>query len=389
MKIACITTSVIPSNTANSIQAMKVCHALKELEQDVQLWIPDYQRADWGKLAHVYGLRTPFAVYWLPFLRPLKQYDFCWRSVAAACRWGAQVIYTWSLQAAVFALLRGKTVVMEFHDFPMGKLGPLLFRRYLKGEKRLTLCTTRALVEGLEQTYDFHFRQKNLQIAPNGVELERYASLPVPAQARRSLGFADKLTVGYSGHFYPGRGMEVLLELAQALAHIQFLWMGGRTEDIAPWKERLEELSIRNVVITGFIPNSQLPGYQAAADILLMPYNRAISGSSGGNIARVINPMKMFDYLASGRAIIASDIPVFHEVLNEKNALFCEPESAQEWVQAVARLAQDESLRSNLGRQAQKDAAQYSWNQRASTTLKKLHSLLQGGFNDLVQRMRS
>ena len=103
MKIACITTSVIPSNTANSIQAMKVCHALKELDNDLQLWIPEYAKGDWKELAHVYGLRTAFPMHWLPFLRGLKQYDFSWRAVQEAYRWGADVIYTWSLQAAVFA----------------------------------------------------------------------------------------------------------------------------------------------------------------------------------------------------------------------------------------------------------------------------------------------
>lgn len=378
MKIACITTSVIPSNTANSIQAMKVCHALKELDQDVHLWLPEFQRGDWQELADIYGLRTPFPVEWLPFRPALKQYDFCWRAVNLARRWGADVIYTWSLQAAVFALLREKPAVMEFHDFPMGKLGPCLFRSYIhRKTPKMTLCTTRTLAQGLEEHYHFKFKEDDLQIAPNGVELERYRNLPDPAAAREQLGLKAGLTVGYSGHFYPGRGMDILLDLAQALPQVNFLWMGGRPEDIAPWQEQLAQIGIRNVTITGFIANSRLPLYQAAADILLMPYNRAISGSSGGNIARVINPMKMFDYLASGRAIIASDIPVFHEVLSEKNVLFCEAENSQDWIKGVSALVQDEALRAKLGQQARQDAAQYTWAQRAQTSLKKLQILLQ------------
>lgn len=378
MKIACITTSVIPSSTANSIQAMKVCHALKELGNDLQLWIPEYEQGDWQELAHVYGLQTAFPVHWLSFLPLLKQYDFCWRSVNKACLWGADVIYTWSLQAAVFALLRGKMVVMEFHDFPMGKFGPRLFHSYLASKnKKLTLCTTRALANGLEEKYNYSFLSDELQIAPNGVELERYQNLPKPAPARQTLGLKDGLTVAYSGHFYPGRGMDILLDLAKALPRINFLWMGGRDEDIAPWQKKLQNLSLNNVTITGFIPNSQLPSYQAAADILLMPYSRAISGSSGGNIVNVINPMKMFDYLASGRVIIASDIPVFHEVLNNKNVVFCEPEKAADWIKAVKSLARDEKKRTAFGRQAKKDAAQYTWKRRAQTSLEKLQKLLQ------------
>jgi len=378
MKIAAITTSLIPSNTANSIQAMKVCHTLKELGSDLRLWLPEYRRGDWEELADIYGLRTPFPVDWLPFVRGLRQYDFSWRSVAQACGWGADVIYTWSLQAAVFGLMRAKTVVMEFHDFPMGNFGPRLFRRYIAhSTPKLTLCTTRALAQGLEERFGFQFDPENLQIAPNGVELERYQNLPEPPAARSALGLKQGLTVGYSGHFYNGRGMNVLMELARGLPQVNFLWMGGRPQDIAPWQERLTQSGIGNVAITGFIPNSRLPMYQAAADILLMPYSRAISGSSGGDIARVINPMKTFDYLASGRAIAASDIPVFHEVLSDRNVLFCEPENPADWIAKVGLLVEDEALRLRLGRQAKADAAQYDWKRRAGTTLDKLQKLLQ------------
>lgn len=378
MKIACITTSVIPSKTANSIQAMKVCHTLNELAQEIHLWIPRYERSDWQTLAEVYGLRSPFSITWLPFLPFLKQYDFAWQAVGNACRWNADVIYTWSLQAAFFALIKRKTVVMEFHDFPMGKFGPRLFQKFmdLPGGK-IVLCTTQALAHGLEERYGIAFSEENLQIAPNGVDLERYANLPLPVDARRELDLKNGVTIGYSGHFYNGRGVDLLLELAKALPKINFIWMGGRTSDIAPWQQRLKQTAVRNVTITGFIPNSRLPLYQAACDILLMPYSRTIAGSSGGNIARVINPMKMFDYLACGRAIIASDLPVFHEVLSEKNALFCQPEDPQDWIKHTQMLLKDEALRMGLARQAKQDAVKYSWNHRTQITLDKLQRILQ------------
>ena len=152
MKIACITTSIVPSKSANSIQAMKVVQALKQSGQDVRLWVPEFERSDWGTIADVYGLTTEFDVIWLPFSPMLKQYDFALKAVSAAMRWGADVIYTWALQAAVLGRLRGRTTVMEFHDFPMGRNGPLLFKLY-KGFKggKLTLCTTRALAEGMQE----------------------------------------------------------------------------------------------------------------------------------------------------------------------------------------------------------------------------------------------
>ena len=377
MKIACISTSIVPSKSANSIQVMKVVHALKQSGQDVRLWVPEFERSDWATIADVYGLSTGFDVIWLPFSPRFKQYDFSLKAVSEAARWGADVVYTWALQAAVFGRLCGKATVMEFHDFPMGRNGPILFRIYkrFKG-KKLTLCTTKALAEGIEERFNMHFSANQLQIAPNGTETERYSDLPQSAEARKQLGLKEGFTVGYSGHFYPGRGMELLTEIARLLPEVNFLWVGGRQEDIAPWQQALAAQSIRNVAITGFIPNSRLPLYQAAADILVMPYGKKISGSSGGEIARVINPMKMFDYLASGSPIIASEIPVFHEILTENTAIFCDPENAPDWAKAIKALQGNPEKRTQMGVRAKESAEKYTWKNRARTTLEKLKRLL-------------
>lgn len=378
MKIACITTSVVPSKSANSIQAMKVVHALKQSGQDVKLWVPEFEKSDWRTIADVYGLSTGFDVAWLPFSARFKQYDFAIKALAAAISWGADVVYTWALQAAVISRLLGKTTVMEFHDFPMGRNGPLLFSIYKRVMgKKLSLCTTRALAEGLEERYRMRFAESELQIAPNGTDTERYAGLPKPAEARKQLKLKEGFTVGYSGHFYQGRGMELLTEIARLLPQVNFLWAGGRQEDIDPWQDALAEQSISNVAITGFIPNSRLPLYQAASDVLVMPYGKKISGSSGGDISRVINPMKMFDYLAAGRPIIASEIPVFHEILTQETTIFCEPDNAGGWAQAIQNLMADPGKCAEMGERAKTSAEKYSWKNRARTTLEKLKRQLE------------
>ena len=132
------------------------------------------------------------------------------------------------------------------------------------------------------------------------------------------------------------------------------------------------------MTFTGFIHNAQLPLYQAAAEILLMPYGREIGISSGGgNSAQVSSPMKMFEYLATGRALIASDLPVFHEVLNDGNAVFCPPpdgehgtgKKASAWEGAILALLDNPQRRLALSKQARADAAPYSWTARAERIL--------------------
>jgi len=214
-----------------------------------------------------------------------------------------------------------------------------------------------------------------LQIAPNGTDPQRYMDLPDPRKARKQLKLEEKITVGFTGHFYLGRGVDLLLEIALNLPEINFLWVGGKEEHIQPWREELKTRNIKNITLAGLISNQQLPLYQAACDILVMPYGKKISGSSGGDISKVINPMKMFDYMASGRAIVASEIPVFHEVLSEQTAVFCPPDDSQAWIAAIRKLAADSRERDKLAYNARQQSQQYSWIARAKKTLALIKGL--------------
>ncbi len=371
MKIASITTSPMPTSTAHSIQAIKVTQALAQVSgAEVRLWVPGSTPAPWERLASNYGLTTPFAVDWLPARPALRRYDFAWAAVQAARAWRADLIYTWTIQAAWLASRQGLPVVQEMHDVPMGRLGPWFFRQFAHSRTpHRILCTTRALRARLEDQLGHALPDSQVLIAPNGTDMERYRDLPAAPQARAALNLAEKFTVVYSGHFYPGRGMDLLLELARAFPQVQFLWVGGKPQDVEPWKTRLQNEQLENVVITGFVENSRLPSIQAAADVLVMPYRPAVSDSGGGNIVEVFNPMKMFDYLATGRAILSSDLPVLHEVLNESNAVFARADDISDWVQVLGRLIQDDELRARLAQQALADAPQYDWHVRARRAL--------------------
>jgi glycosyltransferase involved in cell wall biosynthesis len=375
MKIACISASEIPSSKANSIQALKACQALAQLGHAVQLLVPltgERRPAGAGLspegLASFYGLAEAFPVEWLPAAPRLRRYDFSWRALLHARRWGAQVIYAWPPQAAVLALLCRLPVLFEMHGEPEGSLGPLLFRLFLllPGKKRW-LPITQALVDLLARRYPVG--RASYRISPNGVDLERFSNLPRPPGARQTLGLPEQLTVGYTGHLYAGRGMTLLLELARRFPQVHFLWVGGHPADVEGWRRQLAAAGIANVTLTGFVENSRLPLYQAACDALLMPYERVIAGSSGGNSAAYASPMKMFEYMACGRAIISSDLPAIGEVLNDRNAVLCPPEEAGAWESALGGLLADAGRRQELARAALQDVQAYTWLERARKAL--------------------
>jgi glycosyltransferase involved in cell wall biosynthesis len=163
--------------------------------------------------------------------------------------------------------------------------------------------------------------------------------------------------------------LNLLSELARRHPHVQFLWTGGREGDVAYWASRLEREGIQNVQLTGFIDNIRLPIYQAAADVLLMPYELVIEGSGGGNSAEYCSPMKMFEYRATGRAMISSDLPPLREVLDDQVAVLCPPEDPERWSAALEGLAADPERARRLGESARQKAQSYAWTVRQEKIL--------------------
>jgi glycosyltransferase involved in cell wall biosynthesis len=380
MKIAVITNSRIPSLTANSIQAMKVTQALMQLGHEIRMFAPrEAASVSRETLAAHYGLRLIPDLELLPSERPFKRFDFIFHAQRATKRFNADLVYTWLPQSAVLALWMGYPVVLEMHADVAGKMGAWWLRQFWKAKgRKLMTVTTSALRTALERSTKLQFKDESLLVAPNGVELEKYDRLPSPVDARRQLNLPNGPTVGFTGHIYPGRGAELLFELAKKMPDINFLWVGGTPELVAFWQDKLTESKVTNVTMTGFVKHESIPLYQAAADILVMPYSRSISASSGQDIAEVINPMKMFEYMAVGRAIVCADLNVIREVLNEGNAVFCEPGSAESeeqessihgWKAAIEALFENEARRLKLGAQARRDVEQLTWIKRVQKIL--------------------
>lgn len=376
MKIAFIAPTYLPSRRANTIQVMKMAQAMAVLGHEVKVWVPGEPPESedlWKEISRHYGLRYRFEFEWLPARVWLRRYDYGFASVKRAREWHADLIYTRLPQAAAIASLCRVATVYEIHDVPQGVFNPWLLTRFLKGKGgRGLVVITQTLKDALAPWMN----RSSLQviIAPDGVDLVRYQSLPSPEKARKSLPKAFRLSpsdfvAGYSGHLYPGRGAELILDMAANLPEVTFLLVGGDPEDVE--RLRAESLSrgLDNLILTGFIPNADLPLYQASCDILLMPYQKRVAASSGGDIANYLSPMKVFEYLACGRAILSSDLPVLREVLNDSNSLLLPAEEPATWVAAIRNLRANPHLRQALSAQALKNAQLYSWETRAAKIL--------------------
>ena len=369
MKIIAIAGSRVPSDTANSIQVMKACSALAQLGHDLTLIVPDFElRSSTFDIRSHYGIEVSFPIEWLG---ASSRRLFTLQSVLRARKHKPDLLYVWMPQSAVFGLLARVPTIFEIHIQPSGLLGPAWHRAFAKlpGRKRLA-CITRAMQKILADDYGMTMRGSDVVIAPNGVELERFASLPDPQRARQSLAFRAVPTALCAGHLYAGRGADLFLQLAESAPQANFVWVGGRPDDVQEWSEKAKARGLTNVTFLGFVPNVELPRYLAAADVLLMPYARSIFGSSGSaDSAAVASPMKMFEYMAAGRAILTSDLPVIREVLDETSAVFVPPEDAAAWSAVLKSLLDDPARRESLASNARRAVEKYTWLARAQKIL--------------------
>ncbi len=362
MRIVCISSSQVPSDTANSIQVMKMCQAFAQLGHEVLLLVPGTKPdLDDNSLMRNYGIKQGFEIEWLP---GKSRRWFPWKAVRRARQAGTDLLYCWPFQSAALGLLLGLPAQVEIHDIPSGHFGRLWLRLFIviPGKKRL-LPITSALKKYL------HLPEEITVVAPDGVDLERYASLPTTGEARQAMGLPPSRTVLCTGHLYPGRGVDLFLHLAGKFPQVSFVWVGGRSADVDHWKAQASLSHLGNITFTGFVPNENIPMYQAAADVLLMPYQKMVATSSGGNTAQVCSPMKMFEYMASDRVIITSDLPVLREVLDESMAVFCPPEDIQAWEQALDNILKDTKRSSEHARCAREAVGGYSWIARAKKVL--------------------
>ena len=190
---------------------------------------------------------------------------------------------------------------------------------------------------------------------------------------KRSLGIdEDKVVVGFTGTFGEWHGIPQLTEaidkiLKYALSmNIHFLLIGA-----GKFKPEAESQigHYENVTFTGVVPYSDIQNYLAICDILVSPHNPQVDGREFFG-----SPTKVFEYMAMGKGIVASDLGQIGEVLKHNySAILVEPGNVNQLVEAILKLVEDKELREQLGKRAREDVvANYTWEKNAERVMKAL-----------------
>lgn len=366
-----------PIERANGIQTFETCRALAARGHRVRLLV----RADTQVPP-----REPFAFYGAERLEDfeiqavalrgpaqLRRAAYLAWALELASRRDADLVFTRDLgvAAAVLRLPRAlrPPVVYESHGHAAvvgAAMGDLLStgraassrkqRRLARRERFVWraaegyVTLTSALAAELRGAYG---ARPAVAVAADGARAPEPYAPPAPGPLR----------VVYAGHLYPWKGVDTFVRALALTTDITATIVGGHPgePDLARVRTLAGELGlVARITFTGLVPPGEVAARLRSAHVLVLP-NSATAISSA-----YTSPLKLFEYLAAGRPIVASDLPAFREVIGEQQAVLVAADDPAAFAAAFHRLRDDEPARLRMGEAAFVLAAGYTWDARAT-----------------------
>jgi glycosyltransferase involved in cell wall biosynthesis len=198
-------------------------------------------------------------------------------------------------------------------------------------------------------------KEKLLNLA-SGVDIKKFnkpAELPISPYSQNSYN------VVYTGRLIDENGIPDIINAAVLLPDVNFHLVGGNIDDISRHEKTLKEISISNVILHGIKRHSDIPRYLWHADALLLPY------SSGHQNDAWASPLKLFEYLASGTPIIATDTRMTRNWLTSKNALFVNSDDGGSMANGIKKMLSNKKLQTELSLSGPIKARLFSYDKRA------------------------
>jgi len=222
------------------------------------------------------------------------------------------------------------------------------------------ICVSEPAKQHLVETWQVD--PEKITVMPNGVDVGLFGQLYDSQSVRVQLGLTDAPVVMFVGGFHIWHGLDLLVEsFAQVLqkfpeAKLSLVGDGPARPVV---EQKIAELGVATaVIITGLVPHARVPAMLAAADVVAIPYPRLPK-------ELWFSPLKLYEYMAAGKAIVASRAGQIAEVIQHGHTgILVEPGDVDEFGQAIIELLKDPAERERLGRNARRQAIeQHSWEQ--------------------------
>lgn len=370
MKIGYFMDTVIPSTRANTVHVMKMCQAFSKQGHDITLICDkETNTALPSTVWDQYGISCKFNVkqIYLPKLIQKHGHRFgIMLSAKMKSKYADEfeVVYGRSLYS-LYYMRNKKHFIYESHTEPI-RFHFKLERKILSHKNCVGLVViSQALKDRYLQIFPF-LKEDQITVLHDCADV-------VPLDGNKATLLSHDtphgVNIGYLGHLYPGKCMEIMLPLAKRCPEYTFHIVGGTREWIDHWKNEAEKEEIRNVIFYGFVENGKSGDYYRAFDICVLPFSSEVyvDKRKSFNIGQWISPLKLFESMAYGKAILVSRIPTIEEVIeNDVDGMLADPDNINEWVVKLTELVENESKRKSLGIAArEKMETEYTWDKRA------------------------
>lgn len=365
MKVLYISSALIPSRQANSIHIMKMASALSKNGNEVLLLCRKNRESKINNVFSFYGVENNFKISYLPFPKiKFGNYIFALFCLLKTIMFKPNyVIGRFFLGVFLSSFICSK-VFLELHQPPVGGFN---FQKKILSElvkfnsfKKL-IVISKPLFNIFKD--EFNIPKNKLLVASDASDIPKFYS-------KNKFDKSKKLQIGYIGHLYSGRGIELIINLALKLPSMDFHIVGGNDNDIM--RVRKMSNSIKNLKIHGFIYPSETESFRQKMNVLLAPYQNKV-GLSNSDLTteKWMSPLKIFEYMGSGRAILSSDIAVLHEILkNNKNCIMLDPNNLNDWINALKKLKSNPEFMFLISKNARKDFLKnYTWTKRAQNII--------------------
>ncbi len=173
----------------------------------------------------------------------------------------------------------------------------------------------------------------------------------------------NKKSCVYTGSLSPGKGFEIIYQLSKLLKDIKFFVYGDKNLLSSKWKSKKLP---PNILMKDFIPYNQVPKVLKSHKILLMPYlDKSYGRVKKVNLSNYMSPLKLFDYLAAGRIIVASNLKVYNHILHhKKNSLIIKSQSIKKWANTIKNVTYNYNFYKKIQINAKNTAKNFTWKKR-------------------------
>lgn len=401
MKLLYLANLRLPTEKAYGIQIAKMCEAFAAYATinsqppttsyqkiEVELVVPYRISKISDDFFEYYGVERNFKfkkIWTLDFYLPgkLDRISFYIKNLISALvltvyalRQELDVIYSRDELVIFLLCFFKKNIVFEAHRFSRYKT---FFYWCFKSRNIKIIVITQALKKEFTK---IGFSDDSILVAPDGVDIEKFDLSISKEGARERAGLPlDKKIVMYTGHLFQWKGADVLLEVARSYQlsvpikdrgystgvgtisyQPMFVFVGGTDYDLEKFRKKAKGLN--NVLILGHKSHKDIPVYLKAADVLVLP------NSAKEEISRYhTSPLKLFEYMASGRPIVASALPSIAEILNDRNSILVKSDDVNDLTEGVKKALNNNLLSEELAKKAKDDVKKYNWGNRVLNIL--------------------